>query len=335
MNEMLLQSFSNVIEVFPAVPESWKDAAFEGFLAEGGFEVSARKMSGRTVEVFIVSRLGGPLTVVNPFPGEKVKILKGKQPVAFEEDKQGLLRFDTEMGATYQIIPIGRKEVKPIVSPKGGAGTQVLVHTARSHRRIYLGKDENTDFVRSLDDFTHDFYAGEQVISRMTVYKFDFSQKIEKLHKDYCEILERQMHGAGKKGTDFRRVTVESLYSPQVGFGWESLKGLIYADRGKPDPLRRDFIAGNQPNAFIVNLVAGCYRILFVSGDAEAGNDTRIKTRLPGSEFTVLTRDRKGWFTTESFPVQLPEDASLRLELDSPHGRGPWKLNALIVNKIP
>jgi len=270
-----------------------------------------------------------------------------EQVVAFEEDKQGLLRLDTEMGATYKIAPIERKEVKPIVSPAVGAGTQVLVHTARSHRRVYLGRDENTDFVRYLDDFTHDFYAGEQVVSPMTVYKFDFSQKAEGLPKDYREILEPQMHRTGKKGPDFRRVTVEDLYSPQVGFGWERVKDLTYADRGlprgiekliqqgKPDPLRRDFIAGNQPNAFVVDLVAGQYRILLVSGDVEAANDTRIKIHLPGGEFTVLSRDRKGWFTTESFPIQLAEDSSLRLEVDSPHGRGPWKLNALIINKVP
>jgi hypothetical protein len=198
-----------------------------------------------------------------------------------------------------------------------------------------LGKDENTDFVRHLDDFTHDFYAGDQAVSPMTVYKFDFSQKAERLPKNYREILERQMHGVGKKGPDFRRITVESMYSPQIGFGWESLKDLTYTDRGKPDPLRRDFIAGSKPNTFAVDLTAGHYRILFVSGDANTGNDTRIQTRLPGSEFMVTSLDRKGWFTTESFMIQLAEDASLRLELDFPHGRNPWKLNALIVNKIP
>ncbi|RKY66919.1 MAG: hypothetical protein DRP97_07785 [Candidatus Latescibacterota bacterium] len=333
-NEMLLQSFGKVIEVFPAVPNSWKDAAFEGFLAEGGFEVSARRGSGRTVEVIIRSRLGGPLAMVNPFAKERVGIFRGDQPVAFKKDKQGLLCFDTEMGATYKIAPIERKEVKPVMSPGVGAGTQVLVHTAKSHRRVYLGKDENTDFIRYLDDFTHDFYAGEQIVSRMTVYKFDFSREAERLPKDYSAILERQMHGAGKKGPDFRRVTVGSLYSPQVGFGWERVEDLTYADRGMPDPLRRDFIAGHQPNSFIVDLVAGQYRILFVSGDAEAGNDTQLKNHLPGSECTVFSRDRKGWFTTESFPIQLTEDTSLRLELDSPCGRGPWKLNALIINKV-
>jgi len=346
INEMLLQSFDRVIEVFPAVPESWEDVAFEGFLAEGGFEVSARRESGRTVEVFILSRLGGPLTVVNPFPGEELKILKDDKPVAFEADERGLLHLDTEMGATYKIMP-RRKEVKSMVSPEGGTEPPVLVHTARSRRRVYLGKDENTDFVRYLDDFTHDFYAGEQIVSPMTVYKFDFSRKAETLPKDYREILEPQMHGTGKRGPDFRRVTVENLYSPQVGFGWRSLNGLSYIDRGKPrgmekliqrgkpDPLRRDFIAGNQPNVFVVDLVAGQYRILLVSGDAEAGNDTRINICLPGNELTVLSRDRKGWFTTESFPIQLAEDASLRLELDSPRSRGPWKLNTLIINKIP
>jgi hypothetical protein len=335
INEMLLQSFGRVIEVFPAVPDSWKEVAFEGFLAKGGFEVSARRVSGRTVEVIIMSRLGGTLTMVNPFAEERVGIFRDDQGVAYEEDKQGLLCFDTEMGATYKIAPIERKEVKPIVSPGVGTETQTLVHTARSHRRVYLGKDENTDFVRVLDDFTHDFYAGNQIVSPMTVYKFDFSRKAEKLPKNYREILERQMHGSGKKGPDFRRVTVADRYSPQVGFGWESVKDLTYADRGMPDPLRRDFIAGDRSNAFVVDLVAGCYRILFVSGDAEAGNDTQLKIHLPGSEFTVLSRDRKGWFTTESFPIQLTEDTSLRFELDSPHNRGPWKLNALIINKVP
>ena len=257
-----------------------------------------------------------------------------RQPVAFEADEQGLLHLDTEMGATYKIMP-RRKEVKSMVSPEGDTEPPVLVHTARSGRRVYLGKDENTDFVRYLDDFTHDFYAGEQIVSRMTVHKFDFSRKAETLPKDYREILEPQMHGTGKKGPDFRRVTMEDLYSPQVGFGWRNLNGLSYIDRGKPDPLRRDFIAGNQPNAFVVDLVAGQYRILLVSGDAEAGNDTRIKICLPGNELTVLSRDRKGWFTTESFLIQLTEDASLRLELDSPRSRGPWKLNTLIINKIP
>jgi hypothetical protein len=335
INDMLLQSFNKVIEVFPAVPESWEDTAFEGFLAEGGFEVSARRMSGQTIEVIIISRFGGPLTMVKPFPKERLKILKDDQPVAFDENKQGLLHLDTEMGATYKIIPMERTEVKPIPSPEGSTGTQMLIHIAKSRRRVCLGKNENTEFLRHLDDFTHDFYAGDQVVSRMTVYKFDFSQEAERLHKNYCEILERQMHGTGKKGPDFRRVTVKNLYSLQVGFGWENLEGLTYTDRGKPDPLRRDFIAGNQPNAFIVDLVAGRYRILFVSGDAEAGNDTRIKMRLPGSEFTALSRDSKGWFTTESLPIQLAEDASLRIELDSPCDRGLWKLNALIINKVP
>jgi len=335
VNEMLLQSFDRIIEVFPAVPESWKNVAFEGLLAEGGFECSARRCSGHTVEVRVTSRLGGPLTILAPFPGERPRILREGRPVAFKKDRHGFLQLDTEVGVTYKLVPVGGKGVKRAAPAREGGGTQMLVHTARSRRRVYLGKDENTDFLRHLDDATHDFHAGDQVVSRMTVYKFDFSQRVEALGKDYREILERQMHGVGKKGTDFRRVTVNSLYSPKVGFGWASLEGLTYTDRGKPDPLRRDFVGGSESGAFLVDLAAGAYRIVVVSGDAEAGNDTRIGVRLPKGEFTMLSRDREGWFTADSFPVQLAEDTSLRFELDSPRSRAPWKLNALLVNKVP
>ncbi len=211
----------------------------------------------------------------------------------------------------------------------------MLVHTAGSRRRVYLGKDENTDFIQQIDDFTHDFYAGNQVVSRMTVFKFDFSQNIEILSKNYREILEPQIHGVGKKGSDFRRITAESLYSSQIGFGWASLDGLIYTDRGKPDPLRRDFIAGDRPNTFVVDLTAGRYRILIVSGDAAEANNTKIKVRLPEQEFAINSRSPKGVFATESFLMLLSADAPLKVELYCAHDISHWKLNTLIINKIP
>ena len=335
INEMLLQSFGGVVEVFPAVPMSWQDVAFEGFLAEGGFEVSARREHGQTAEMSVLSRLGGRLTLVSPFPKEQLCVLKEGQPVAVEADDQGLLHLDTEIGRSYRITSVEKGERKPAAPDTDAAGSQVLVRRTESRRRAFLGKDENTDLVRSLDDFTHDFYAGDQIVSRMTVYKFDFTGSVELLAKDYREILEPQMHGVGKKGPDFRRVTVESPYSPEVGFGWESLDDLTYVDRGQPDPLCRDFIGGTRPNAFVVDLVAGRYRILVLSGDAMASNDTRISTQLPGSECTVLASKRPGRFATESFAIELSEDRFLRLEVDFPRPGDQWKLNALLINKVP
>jgi hypothetical protein len=69
IQEMLLQSHTGVVRVFPAVPDSWKDVSFESLRAEGAFLVSAERKGGRTVEVRAASERGGRLRLENPFPG--------------------------------------------------------------------------------------------------------------------------------------------------------------------------------------------------------------------------------------------------------------------------
>jgi alpha-L-fucosidase 2 len=69
LQEMLLQSYSGTIRVFPAVPAGWKDASFESLRAEGAFLVSAERNGGRTQSVEIVAEKGGTLRLENPFGG--------------------------------------------------------------------------------------------------------------------------------------------------------------------------------------------------------------------------------------------------------------------------
>ncbi|MGZ5453924.1 MAG: glycosyl hydrolase family 95 catalytic domain-containing protein, partial [Candidatus Aminicenantales bacterium] len=69
IQEMLLQSHTGVIRVFPAVPATWRDVSFDSLRAEGGFLVSAGKKDGKLVEVRIRSENGGQLRLENPFPG--------------------------------------------------------------------------------------------------------------------------------------------------------------------------------------------------------------------------------------------------------------------------
>ncbi|MCL1866530.1 MAG: hypothetical protein FWF82_03895, partial [Oscillospiraceae bacterium] len=57
--EMLLQSHEGYIEVFPAVPKLWKNAAFSGLCARGGFVVSAEMSGGSVSKVEILSKIGG------------------------------------------------------------------------------------------------------------------------------------------------------------------------------------------------------------------------------------------------------------------------------------
>eukprot|EP00959_Pyramimonas_sp_CCMP1952_P260804 5453371-Pyramimonas_sp.AAC.1 len=58
---MLLQSGAGVVDVFPAIPEAWKEVSFSKLRAEGAFLVSARFSAGSTQFVAIESLAGSPL----------------------------------------------------------------------------------------------------------------------------------------------------------------------------------------------------------------------------------------------------------------------------------
>ena len=53
--EMLLQSHDGYIDVLPALPEAWPAGEFEGFVARGGFKVSAKWEAGEVVSCTITS----------------------------------------------------------------------------------------------------------------------------------------------------------------------------------------------------------------------------------------------------------------------------------------
>ena len=56
--DMMIQSWGNIIRIFPAMPDAWKDASYHQLRAEGGFEVSATMENGITSWVFIKSNAG-------------------------------------------------------------------------------------------------------------------------------------------------------------------------------------------------------------------------------------------------------------------------------------
>lgn len=67
LQEMLLQSYAGFIEVMPAVPEEWRDVAFENLRTEGAFLVSAKKVDGAISEVKIVAEKDGKTKLKLPF----------------------------------------------------------------------------------------------------------------------------------------------------------------------------------------------------------------------------------------------------------------------------
>lgn len=70
LNEMLLQSHTGVIELFPAIPEQWADLSFDNLRAAGAFVVSAEREAGQTVCVTIESETGSVPVVRCPWTGK-------------------------------------------------------------------------------------------------------------------------------------------------------------------------------------------------------------------------------------------------------------------------
>jgi alpha-L-fucosidase 2 len=74
LQEMLLQSYSDTIRLFPTVPADWKDISFKTLRAEGAFLVSAERRDGQTQTVTIISEKGSVCRLENPFDKNEYEI---------------------------------------------------------------------------------------------------------------------------------------------------------------------------------------------------------------------------------------------------------------------
>ncbi|MEN6334342.1 MAG: glycoside hydrolase family 95-like protein, partial [Phycisphaerales bacterium] len=102
VQEMLLQSYSGTIRVFPAIPATWRDASFKGLRAEGAFVVSAERKNGRVQSVEIAAEAGGLLRLEDPF-GDRGYAVTGVD--ANQVRTQGVdLLIDLQRGQTITFV---------------------------------------------------------------------------------------------------------------------------------------------------------------------------------------------------------------------------------------
>ena len=108
VNEMLLQSHSDVIQVFPAIPKDWADVGFYRMRANGAFVVSAKRRKGKVEWVTIESEKGGDCVLKNPWQGvRKVYATcmnpehEPTRPVTVGKDE--MIRLRMKKGQTYQL----------------------------------------------------------------------------------------------------------------------------------------------------------------------------------------------------------------------------------------
>lgn len=66
LQEMLIQSHTGVIRVFPAIPAEWKQASFRNLRAEGAYLVSADLVDGKVARIEIRSEKDGTCRLADP-----------------------------------------------------------------------------------------------------------------------------------------------------------------------------------------------------------------------------------------------------------------------------
>ncbi|WP_240159776.1 glycosyl hydrolase family 95 catalytic domain-containing protein [Paenibacillus aceris] len=363
VNEMLLQSHSGFIEVFPAVPsgepehertiglyehdvekkvrvyEKWDDCAFQGLLAAGAFEISAMRKQGHTKWVKIRSKAGIRVVMRNPFGSDRKVIVWRLDGMTWIEEDQlegEYISFGTTKNGEYTIYPhmeglqpdcflteLDSEASKFVSGPR--------VHEAHTHRRVFLGKNQETHHYKTLDHFTFDYYSGNYRESRLAAYRLDFGVNPEVLDKDYFKVLPRQVHMDGVIGQTFRKITRDMVFTHYTGIGWEKADDLIAVDRGEPDGLRRDFIGGKSESVFVIELPKGRYDLLFVSGDSDLPSYTEIE--IEGQ--CVWKPDhvlKSGEFATDILPVTQRKDGYVNIHFRT-RDDSQWRINVLIVNK--
>ena len=101
INEMLCMGHSEVIRLFPVWPRN-RDASFKNLRCRGAFLVSAALEGGVVQQVRIQSEKGSNCTLVNPWPGQRVQVLRNGAAAEIVEGERFTLKTavneDIEIG---------------------------------------------------------------------------------------------------------------------------------------------------------------------------------------------------------------------------------------------
>lgn len=74
LHEMLLQSHTGRIEVFPAIPDDWMDVSFDRLRAQGAFLISAKRIAGKTESITVVSETDSVCRLRSPWSGNAIEL---------------------------------------------------------------------------------------------------------------------------------------------------------------------------------------------------------------------------------------------------------------------
>jgi hypothetical protein len=132
VNEMLLQSYSGTIRVFPAVPATW-EGQFRLY-AVGRFIISASRAGGQTTYVIIESQGGETCRLTNPWTAQIVTQYCWDNGWANPQMLTGeILTFPTDAGASYLLLPEGQTPAMLVLMRISGKPNQVPKRLGDAH----------------------------------------------------------------------------------------------------------------------------------------------------------------------------------------------------------
>jgi len=353
VNEMLLQSHNGMIRVFPAIPdgvrdwsklhrngypisyymdkfrdyEAWKNVRFDKLLAKGAFEISAELKDRELAWIKVTSQKGGHVKLTSPFMKSGMKVYCEDCPI-YVCYKDGVLSFDTEPGRVYMVFDA------PVVPETAyleqGYQEGILEHETYTKHKIYIGENKESRYQRQLNSFIRDWYLGNCRMQNHTVYKFDFTNNV---NKSYGCLMPRQAFAAEERvlpALQFVPVSTTN-YSYHVGYGFSDNSGMKLVERTGPDLLRQDFIEGYTPCEFLIEVPRGQYEVLVISGDAEECSFTNLQVENGREAAGCLIS--AGEYQCKVLPLVLEKDGQIKIRVYTQDGY-KWKLNAVLLNSI-
>ena len=99
--EMLLQSQDESIKILPALPKAWNTGQFDGLVARGNFEISAKWKDGKVTTVSVRSRSGGECRIDYPGIGNATVTDSRGNQVKFSRDGKDRILFASAVGEKY------------------------------------------------------------------------------------------------------------------------------------------------------------------------------------------------------------------------------------------
>src|SRR2546421_7691280 len=110
--------------------------------------------------------------------------------------------------------------------------------------------------------------------------------------------------GPGKVASGYTQILPTTIYSKELGYGFEPGAAVSCVERGGKDALRGDFCTSDKPFYFSVALPEGNYNVTVTLGDADGASATTIKAELRRLMLEEV-RTTKGRFATRTFTVNI------------------------------